>query len=64
MYTGETCNGLYKMLELRVKTFIKSKEDQDLFNSQMENDNYGVVNFYNVSEETYQMRREAIDHES
>lgn len=42
-----------KAYEKAMQDFFRTEEDRELFVKQMEAGNYGKVNFYNVSEETY-----------
>lgn len=42
-----------KAYEKAIQDFFQAEEDRELFIRQMESGNYGKVNFYNVSEETY-----------
>lgn len=45
--------GVRKAYEKGMQDFFQTEEDRELFVRQMESGNYGKVNFYNVSEETY-----------
>lgn len=48
--------GVRKAYEKAIQDFFQAQEDQELFVKQMQSGNYGKVNFYNVSEETYPSR--------